>query len=92
MKRLPLGLIAILLCASCTGDDPDPVDPSETTDPADPSGTTDPSDPSEVTPETKTLAVATYNMGLAPGYVPYAAERRDPVVAAVTTSTADVIC
>jgi endonuclease/exonuclease/phosphatase family metal-dependent hydrolase len=92
MKRLPLGLIAILLCASCTGDDPDPVDPSETTDPADPSGTTDPSDPSEVTPPTKTLAVATYNMGLAPGYVPYAAERRDPVVAAVTTSTADVIC
>jgi endonuclease/exonuclease/phosphatase family metal-dependent hydrolase len=31
-------------------------------------------------------------MGLAPGYVPYAAERREPVVAAVTTSTADVIC
>ena len=80
MKLMITMLTALLLCIGCTGEDTDPTDPSEVTDPAD-------------TPApTKTLKVATYNMGLASGYVPYAAERRDPVTAAVANSDADIIC
>jgi endonuclease/exonuclease/phosphatase family metal-dependent hydrolase len=38
------------------------------------------------------LTVATYNAGLAPGYVPYTDERRDQTIDAIATLDADVVC
>ena len=82
-------LIALTFCFGCTGSESDPVDPTDPTTTADPS---DPTDPTDAPAPTRSMKVATYNMGLATGYVPYAAERRDQVTAAVATSDADIIC
>lgn len=86
MKRTLNMLILILICCGCTEDTTDPTDPTEVSDP------TETPDPTDTPTPTKTIKVATYNMGLATGYVPYAAERRDQVTAAVANSDADIIC
>ncbi len=83
MKLMMSMLTVLFLSFGCTG---------ENTEPTDPSDATDPSDPTETPAPTKTIKVATYNMGLATGYVPYAEERRDQVTAAVANSDADIIC
>ena len=51
----------------------------------------DPTD-SEPEPDPQPLVLATFNMGLAFGYVEEASARVDPIIAAVNGSRADVIC
>lgn len=55
---------------------PDAADPSEVEDPA----------------PTQSLRFATFNLGLAVGYVPHAEARLEPAVAAVASVDADVLC
>lgn len=54
--------------------------------------TPDPVDPTDPPAAQHSIDIASFNMGLAHSYVPHAAERLEPVVAAVSAGDADVIC
>ncbi|MDH3754638.1 MAG: endonuclease/exonuclease/phosphatase family protein, partial [Acidimicrobiia bacterium] len=82
-----LWLIVCLVAASCGSNDTPAADP--TTDPT-PTAVEQPA-PTATPEPPAALRIATYNAGLAEGFVPYATERRPLVVDAIGDLSADIV-